>query len=197
MLVRPSSTLRALASGHGPQPAALGLAVPMAVATLANLAGAGTRLGTLGSLTPPWEGGVGSGLGGSLAASVFLSLTLSSLALWLAWGAVLHVAACALGGRGSVSVFMPLLGLSYVPEALAPAVAAVAAWGGSGTAAPLALALHAWHGWLAVLAVAAAHRLPIGRAAAAVLLPVAGLLTVAVSAALPLLAAAIGTLRGP
>ncbi|MBX6378783.1 MAG: hypothetical protein IRY95_09595, partial [Clostridia bacterium] len=55
MLVRPSSTLRALASGHGPQPAALGLAVPMAVATLANLAGAGTRLGTLGSLTPPWE----------------------------------------------------------------------------------------------------------------------------------------------
>ncbi|MDI3317754.1 MAG: YIP1 family protein [Bacillota bacterium] len=180
MVLRPRGFLAALgderAPGHGAL-RALGYEVGFAAALVGGLTEAAS---TTGGRTLP---------GGAFPATLFLFWVALSLVAWLAFAAVLQLTAGLLGGTGRVPELVAGLGLSYVPNLLAPLPVALAHLSGGGLAAAgsvVATAITVWHLVLVVLAVSAVHRLRAETAVGALLLPPAVLAGLGLIGLLPL-----------
>lgn len=177
MLIRPRRLLAALGEEETAERAAvraLGYEVGVAAAILGGLSRAAASTG--GRSLP----------GGAYPATLFVFWVALSLAVWLGFTALLHLTATLLGGRGRASELLAGVGLSYVPDLLAPLPVALAHLGLGAAAWLLGSALTLWHLLLVVLAVSAVHRLRAEAAVGALVLPPAALAALGLIGLLPL-----------
>ncbi len=119
------------------------------------------------------------------------------LATWFVATGVVHVAAESLGGDGRALSLLTLLGFCRAPGLLLAPLSLVPGLTGSGERTLAGLVVAGWITALAVLAVREAYSIGTGRAIAAVLLPVAGLVLLALASLVVLGAAASLGVPGP
>ncbi|NPV69759.1 MAG: YIP1 family protein [Firmicutes bacterium] len=179
MVFQPAVTLRRLAQSQS----LLGKAVAVVV-LVAVVEGA-----VVGA---DWVTGTGerSGSSGVVAASATLAVVWR-LATWFAVAGILDLVAESFGGNGRGLTLLSLLGFCQAPGLLLGPVALIPAFAGSGVRTVVTLALGVWVAVLAVIAVRESHSLSGGRSAAAVLLPLAVVILLALGSLAIIGAAAI------
>ena len=168
VLFQPTQTFEHLAAPGREAP--LGLAA--VVFTVVTLLGAWVSLST----ALPFVGAEHVSALRAVPALVFIVSIALGVLSWFGWSAVLHLVAEFLGGVGSGTVLFALVGLSYLPRALAAPVAALTNVTGVELHSPFRVLLALWVLYLHFLAVRTTHQLNRTRALLAVILPGAAVL---------------------